>query len=44
MSATALKSDSKTVNQDILQILTEVRALNRLMDTLNTSAGGGSVA
>jgi hypothetical protein len=29
------------MNQDIQEIFTEVRALNRRMDTLNTSAAGG---
>jgi hypothetical protein len=41
MSAIAPGSDNQAVNQDIQQILAEVRALHRRMDTLNTSAGGG---
>ncbi len=41
MSATAPGSDNQPVsNQDIQQILTEVRALNRRMDTLNTRLFG----
>jgi len=36
MSATAQGSDSQAVNQNIQQILTEVRGLNRWMDMLNT--------
>ncbi len=40
MSATAPGNESQAVNQDIQQILTEVRALNRRMDTLNTRLFG----
>jgi hypothetical protein len=40
MSATAPGSDNQAVNQDIQQILTEVRGLNRRMDTLNTRLFG----
>jgi hypothetical protein len=39
MSATA-PGDDQAVNQDIQQILTEVRALHRRMDTLNTRLFG----
>ncbi len=40
MSATAPGSDNQAVNQEIQQILMEVRALNRRMDTCNTRLFG----
>ncbi len=40
MSTTAPRSDNQTVNQGIQQIATEVRALNRRMDTRNTRLFG----